>query len=366
MKRSSLIWILTLASWAVLCGLYLLWGRALALELVKGSGPEGLQALAEQLYPRLVVERERLPLHFFAGRTDQILYRASLVLFLLYLGFGLRWGDAFRRKLQAPLQVDISTQSRQWLERLFWGALLFFTWDWAIDLYQYERLAAFYKPVAWLRLMHPVFPAADWLAVVQGIMVVAIGVVAFRRKPQWVYWVITLSYLYLQAFFFSFEKTDHRFAPLTWVLLILALWPWAKLKQAKGLGLIRLALAMQYLAAGLEKLLSAGTDWVAAEALAAFIIQYEQPAGMALLEYGWLLSLLALGNLLFQLGFVSVLWWPRLRWWWISLALCFHTGTWLLLGISDLLNPWVFCLVFFLPWEDRGWRATRDKAATAV
>ena len=366
MKQLRTYW--PLVVFGVLLINYLIWGRALAGSVIAGKAPDWVQTLADAFYHRLSAERNRLDLNYLLRKADQVLLRLGFVMLAgSLLVWSVRRNPAFRRKLHAPVLYELSNKRMVLLQGICMLGLVSFCFTWGTDYEAYEKLSGFYQPVGLLSVLHAEFPTAAILYWCHVLMLAMAVMIAFNLQKKlsgraWLaYLPLFLLYLYLQAFFFSFEKTDHRFAPLFWLLLSLLIWsfrPAGPANNGQWLGVARIALAGQYLLSGLEKVFTSGPQWASAETLRVHILNSQVPAGMAIVEMDWLLSLLAIGTAVLQLGFISQLWWPGSRWLWIGGALAFHLGSWLLLDIGDPLSPWVFGLLFFGPWE--------TKAATRV
>ena len=356
---ARLRWLLPLLLFALVVGVYLLWGRALALAIIEGNGPESLQSLVESLYPRLLAERHRLDAAYLLSKADQVFWRTGFTYLLGLAGLWL-WSsrEAFRRKLTEPFAITLDTRPYFTLLGITMFAIGIYVLPWLGDFATYETIEGFYRPVGLLKVIFGTYPGAntlEWLWYLMGWILMVQWATCWQRVHlRYAHILLFLVFVLLQGVFFSFEKTDHRFAPLFWILLCLAVASLQKpspTHNGQWLTLTRLALAGQYLFSGLEKLFTSGLDWAAPATLRFHLLAGQMPLGLAIADMDWLLVLMATGTLLLQLGFISQLWWPRSRWWWIGTAAAFHIGSWLLLGIGDLFSPWMFALVFFMPWE---------------
>jgi hypothetical protein len=58
--------------------------------------------------------------------------------------------------------------------------------------------------------------------------------------------------------------------------------------------------------------------------------------------------------LLFELGFIVIVFRPAWTWVFLPAGILFHAGTYLLLGVGWYFNGWVATYVFFIPWEKFG------------
>jgi hypothetical protein len=171
--------------------------------------------------------------------------------------------------------------------------------------------------------------------------------------------IAALVFLLMQGWLFSFEKTDHTFSTLTYAALLMPFLLHEYTKAVRDgmmtqagwpLQLIQVCIAMVYLMAGLEKLLIGGLDWISPDSFRSYLYLHQAPAGVWVARSDLLCTVLPLGAMLFQLGFICILFFPRLKLLIILSGIAFHTGTYVLLEVGWYINAWVFVYIFFLDW----------------
>jgi hypothetical protein len=54
--------------------------------------------------------------------------------------------------------------------------------------------------------------------------------------------------------------------------------------------------------------------------------------------------------MLFQLGFITILFFPRLKLMILLSGVAFHIGTYLLLEVGWYINAWILVYIFFIDW----------------
>jgi len=325
--------------------------RELVAEAYDETAPAWFMAVVNGIYPRFGVEKHRFELAFFLRHADQIVVRSGLLLGAV-TGFVLLKSRsvALQTWLVQFWQPQISTLQTQLYRWAVYTCVLFFTYDWFEALSQLHVARAFYKPVPLLRLVALPFPPVWLLAVLCGMLLVGCGCVVFRFREILFSAVVAGLFTLLQGWLYSFEKMDHAFAPLTYTLWLMPLF----LHQARhrqpvwALALIRLVIGMVYLQAGLEKLLTGGLEWLAPETFRAYLYLRPTAMGLWVAQSDGLCLLFPLLALLFQLGFVSVVFVPKLRWVFLPAGILFHAGTYLLMEVGGYVNAWVWPYVLFL------------------
>ena len=80
----------------------------------------------------------------------------------------------------------------------------------------------------------------------------------------------------------------------------------------------------------------------------AYIELHQAPIGLWLLQFEALIAILPFGTLFFQLGFISIVFYPKLRWVFLPMGILFHWGTFALLGVGWWIHPWQVAYLFFL------------------
>jgi hypothetical protein len=346
--------------------LYFFWLKGLARAAYQGHAPVWFVALVEAFYPRFAVEKQRFDLLFFLNKADQVILRLNLVLLLSALVMSLRQQTFMRRLKLRLFNVRKDKRSLQLLLLIFYTGYLSYVSVWYEDLALIARLVPFYKPISVYQLFNIPLPSVEFLHTVFFIMMLSGVLVILHIRPFFASVVNALSFLFLQGYFYCFEKIDHRFATLTIAVMLMPFLVHILLKSrqyrtfnAWPLQLIRFGIAMTYLLAGLEKLFTSGFSWASAETFRTYVFLHQAPLGLQLAESDFLAHLLPFLGILFQIGFICILFFPTYRLWFILSGIAFHIGTVLLLNVGDFMNPWIFMYIFFIDWRWLRHRARR-------
>ncbi len=360
-KGIPLLWLVALIT---LLAVYLIWGRSLAQAAVEGTAPEWFRGLVRIFYPRLAVEKHRFEASFFLRKADQVVLRFALVNLVLLVGLYLyRQKSGFREYLHHFWNRPVPAERIPALRVLFFAFLIFFSYEWYRDLIALHRAVAFYKPLPLLRLLHLDFPAPWLLAVLCGLLLLSCVTALFNLKPVLSSAVAAALFVLLQAFLFSFEKMDHTFALLTYAAMLM---PFLLAEHRKviragktflngwPLWLTGLVTGIVYLQTGLEKLLIGGPEWLSPETFRNYVYLHQAPLGLWAARSAFLSAMLPLLALVFELGFIAIVFRPKLAWVFLPAGVLFHAGTYLLLGVGWYFNGWIATYIFFIPWERMG------------
>jgi hypothetical protein len=326
---------------------YWLWGRGLVVAYLAGSGPGWFVRVAEWLYPRLLVERQRFAADFFIQKADQVALRWLLVVALVGLGYWLgQTQPHLRARLRTWWRAEVDARALARARVGFYLATLWFTWPWWAELRAAAGYADFFRPVWFIAWLGPSFPSQGAIDLGFGLYLVAVAWAALRGRT-WPAAGAAVGFLFAQAYLQSFEKADHGFATWTYGMVLL---PGLLATRPAGypLRLLQVAVAGAYLLAALEKLLVSGGGWVSADGFRAQLRLHPTELGLQIADIEWLCWLLPAAGWLFQLGFWLVLVAPRLRWVFLPSGVLFHTGTYLLLGAGAWVSPWWAMYLFFL------------------
>ncbi len=135
--------------------------------------------------------------------------------------------------------------------------------------------------------------------------------------------------------------------------------------------LVQLFLLQVYFIAGYAKVYRAGFGWVDGANLRRWLLvfgEFDQVSTVSWLtmwvaDQPLLCWIIGVSSLLLDLGLIVVLIWPRLRGWLIALALSFHAGIAVLMGIAFLNIPQ---LLIFADWDRlaRRWALRRAEASS--
>jgi len=343
----------------LLVGYWWEWRHWVALAYEQ-KAPHWFQSLVQTIYPRFGVEKQRFPLDFFLQKADQVMLRFALVGVGTIIFLSLRqFQSSFGKKVRHYWDGSTSRLNVSWHLRGFAGLMLLFTWDWYFYLKNLEQARVFYAPIFPYRLLQLPFPAPHWLLVFCGVFWLANLAMLAKIK---VFWSSTLSvffFILLQGYMYCFHKLDHTYATLTYVALLVpilawyyeksrrqgcsqaAAWPWR---------MMQILIALVYFQAGLEKLLIGGLEWLNPQNFRAYLYMHPTTLGAWLSQSDFWCVVLPLGALVTQLGFISIIFYPRLKWLFIPLGIAFHLSTYLLLGIGWYYSPWMLVYLFLVDW----------------
>jgi hypothetical protein len=209
----------------------------------------------------------------------------------------------------------------------------------------------------WLEAM----PSSDVIAAVQvlGVLASVAAVVSRRsRLPLLVAWG---ALVFVDGLLAARGKIMHNdlLALLAVVPILMApsiAGPSDRKPDARFGWPVRAALvvvAFAYFFSGLAKLISSGPGWVFSDNLQnilyAATLTDRPPTDVVaafVAERALLAQLVAAGTLVVEIGFITVLWLPRLRPWFAAAAVGLHTGVWLTLGLDYW--SWVVTVVLVL------------------
>jgi hypothetical protein len=265
----------------------------------------------------------------------------------------------FHQQVQSFWTLQVSVRQVHWVKVLFYLVMLFFTYDWFYYINLVRPAAVFYKPLLLFSIFGIGFPSVTLTGVLFCILILSYTAILVDIKPVLSAVVATVLFLLFQGWLFSFEKIDHAYSTLTYAALVMPFLVHehekaAKLRQQTQAGwplqLICVCIAMVYFMAGLEKLLIAGIDWVNPESFRSYLYLHQAPAGLWVARSDVLCTIFPLFALLFQLGFVFILFCPRLKALILLSGIAFHIGTYLLLEIGWYINAWIMVYIFFIDW----------------
>lgn len=232
-----------------------------------------------------------------------------------------------------------------------------------------ETASYLYRPGALLPFL-PALPEEVWL-VVRGIVLGAalcflLGVglrlvlpllaasffvlnyyVSRFADAQWSYNVHLNLFLVLLCF----TRTDQRYALQKNAL---AYTPKEEEKGSLVLSVMQLYVAVLYFQTGLSKLLQGGVRWFThGETIYTSAILLGGPRGAFFASYPWLSVLSGVFTGIFELGFLLAYLVGLNRRWLCVMAILFHTGTFLVLGISFWHLWLLYPALFWLDVKDR-------------
>jgi len=343
---------------------YFYYGRIFIPYLYEGKieiVPNWFSNVVSFLYPRFEVERNRHDLLFFLQKADQLILRFSLVsIFSILFIFLLRQGSALANQWNDFFSTKIDIRITHAFRVVFFAAMLSFTKDWFTYLNEYANIVTFYRPILLFKLFHLPFPNPTIIMVIFGFYWILGVLTILNIRPIFCSVCVLALFFLIQGYLYSFEKVSHAYATFGYgsMLILFLIYEQqksirkgSKLQDAWALQLIKVVIVLVYLMSGLEKLLISQGTWLYADTFEGYIYAYQTPIGMWVVEQDWLVFLLPKLAILFQLGFISVLFYPRLAGLFILAGISFHSGTVLLLGVGAFVNPWVFMYLFLIDWQ---------------
>jgi len=116
------------------------------------------------------------------------------------------------------------------------------------------------------------------------------------------------------------------------------------------LRLVQLTLAIGYGFAGCTKLAIAGLEWANGYTLMGILIRYNNDWSAFAVQNVAVSRFLSIGTLVVQGTFPLILFFPRLRWFYLPSALGFHLVAWKTMDTGPYFTMWLF-LIVFLPLE---------------
>lgn len=319
------------------------------------------QEIVYRLYPRLTVESQRFSVDFFLSKADQVLGRfLAIGLIILFIRILLLKVKTIRVAFNNFWTSNISSFQILFLVRIYCVALIGFTWDWSYLFYQLHQVKVFYQPTFLLKILHLPFPALSILWFFYGLMLLASILVILQKKPVLFSIISILLFIILQGYLISFYKLDHTYSTFIYAGLLIPFLQFEYSNAGKNqesqitnwvLVLIQLGIASAYFFSGLEKILIAGIQWFNPENMRYHFQVHPTNLGLYLSQSDAFCMNLAVLTILFQLGFISIILFKKLRWIFLPAGIIFHMGTYVLLNIGWYWSPWIFVYVFFINWD---------------
>lgn len=310
--------------------------------LYYGNSDAWFQEFIYKLYPQFEVEKHRFDLPFFLEKSLQVILRFDLFsfLFLSSLFF-------IKHKISFFEQEKNITNEKYW--RIgFYTFVLIVSYDWFESLVLLENIRSFFNPISFLKLFSEM-PSLYTNLSIYILMVLSALACIFNIKSQFFSWICIGCFMFIHALFCSFEKMNHVFTTFIYVGLLFPLSFYSK--TSWNIQLLRIAIVLTYFFAGTEKLLVSHFSWINPITFKAYLSLHQAPLGMWVADSTFLCTILPIGALFFQLTFCSILFFPKLRKWYILGGFIFHWGTTLLFGISWFINPWLMPYLFFIDIE---------------
>lgn len=225
-----------------------------------------------------------------------------------------------------------------------------------------------YQPLYVLELLGIQSPSSVVAYAVVGILSASIflAVVGFRTRIFLA--LSTILSLYLYAIMYSFGQGHHDKVGLAFALLVLPLSPAgcrlsidrlmgrvcdATQRQFAGWAIqfVQVCMALGYSAAGITKVVKAGSSWMNGYSLqATFLGGGAMFSDLAANSHAFAIAM-SLGVVLLQITFPLCLFVRRLCWIYIPSIVAFHFGNWLIVGTGNQIGMWCVVLAAFIPLD---------------
>ncbi len=336
--------------------LHYLYLRSSVVDAYNGQPTPFINFILNTLYPRFYVEKERFDLAFFLYKSDQLIYRFSIVYyFLLGLLFLYKEKINVREKINVFLHTKTTSKNITVLRFLFFSYFLYLSYELIDELIDKQSLRLFYKPISFLSIAHIPFPDTITILIIGGILFILSLLIMTNKRVVLCTVASLLLFILLQSWTFSFEKLDHGYVTFTYAFMLL---PFLFDEQRKNkdefnswsLQLIKISVAIVYFLSGLEKIITSQLSWLKPDNLKTYLSFHETALSKLVIQSDLLCIILNIGSLGIQLSFILILFLPKYKWLWIAGGIVFHTGTLILMKIGIILNPWIFVYVFFFDW----------------
>jgi hypothetical protein len=330
--------------------------RSSIVSAYAGEPDPFIKFIVDLLYPRFNIEKERFDLTFFLDKSDQVIYRFSIVYYLLFILFYFyKTNNIVAKKINDFFYTETNSKNIAVLRIIFFSYFFYFSYEIIDELIAKQSLSLFYKPVYLLSLFHIPFPSYYALLVVGVIWYFLNLLLVLNVRVIFCSVLSLIIFLLVQCWSFSFEKVDHGYATITYVFLLI---PFLFDEERKNvplfnswsLQLIRISIALVYFMSGLEKIIVSQFSWVKADSLKFYLSFHETKLSSLIIQNNFLCTVLSSGALMFQLSFILILFFPRWKWVWIIGGVLFHTSTLILMNIGILFNPWILVYIFFFDW----------------
>jgi hypothetical protein len=285
-------------------------------------------------YPGLAIRLTAGDLQAIFERVDTFPWRIWIFLILSFSA--IHWLPRFIRRNQIPIEREAANT----LLVAWFTVQTFYVFDLWIDLQLRSEYAVLYSPLPVWKWVLPYFPSHLSLHAI--FLIYILGLLA-TAKQGWNTTGLTVSwamFLLLQVLQMGFGKIEHTYISFTlsgiWLIVF------QRKKEAHFLMLAQLTVALCYFFAGAEKLLITSGHWWANGALSDYSTQLSGNDFPA-----WTERLMLIWVMLFQLSapFFVLGGYGRIFAW---QAICFHLGTYLLMGVGGLVSPWLAALLIFI------------------
>jgi hypothetical protein len=354
-KYYSILAVVTLV--AMIHYTYFFFLKPLIMLEYEGLAPTWFHNVTHLLYPRFDIEKSRFNLAFFLSKTDQIVWRGTVIASMATgLFFAFKEYSGLRNYLRVSfLDYKVSTKGTAILIKVFYIIFLFLGAEIILALWDNLIMSEFYKPIPILKLLP--FPSRTAFIIISALFVGSCVFLITGIKPLFNACLSIIVFLYLVGLVFSFEKTDHGYATFTYAALLMPLLIYANKAASKNkeekqngwaLKMMYLLIGIAYLQSGLEKILISHWEWVRPETFKSYLLLHETSFGMWVFHQDVLTTILPFAALCFQLGFISTFFIDKAKWFFIPAGILFHIGTYHLFDAGGYYSPWILVYVVFV------------------
>ena len=332
------------------------WVKLMAIE----QAPEFFVHWVELIYPRYLTEKHRFDPVFFIQKADQVIYRLTFVLFSVILFIYLYFFNSTFQQRVVNFWDKKTTLKNINILRICYSIISFYlVFDWIQIIHKIHVIKAFYQPVFLLKILGLPFPPLFILQICYGLLFICLVLIFFNYKPVWASSIFAFLFIFIQGYFFSFHKLDHTYATYNFgvILMPFLLYQVFISKQKRldsspawPLIIIQLGVSLAYFMAGIEKVLVSGLYWFSPETLLFYLKQHDSLLYPFLNHYPWLVSLLSILVVVFEIGFILIVFFPRSKFFFIVCGILFHWSTYTFLGVGGMLSPWILSYIFLIDW----------------
>lgn len=256
--------------------------------------------------------------------------------------------------------------------------LLISSWPVGGEFARLHQNVLIYKPLSVVRLFTLPF-GRQWMPPVWGLHMIfwftavagCLCLIGLFTKPSLI--VFAWGSVVMQAFQYSFGHFHHPEAIMMFALIALSLSPcgavWSidSLRKAGGcfgevertspfagwpIIFVQWMFVLIYASAAYSKLRH-GLVWLNGYTLQYYLAQdalrWDRPAGMWLAEHHFLVLFFSWMTVLFEATFVSVMIFPKLRWFFVPVGLCFHAAIYFLQAAPFFQLMALYSV--FVPWS---------------
>ena len=326
------------------------------VNLLSGKRSDWSTSIIKWVYPRLQVEKHRFSTAFFLTKTTMVFYRATTV----FTCFGiLSWliinNNWMITKWNSFWNQETTIYNVNQLNKLYIIFTLYFTRDLYWDITNLQEAATlFYKPAFILKVFDLGFPSLALASVLLFIFYTALVLAFHNKSRKWSFTLAICLFVYFEGLLMGFEKVNHGFSSFLYVGFGLVLCNFVcdlskRITEKWPILLTQLWISLCYFLAALEKLTSSGFTWF-------FSIESIRNH----LKYDFICFFILFLTILIQFGFIGILLNKKFLIPILLLGVSFHWGTTILLGINQLINPWIAAYIIFIDWEKLAFFTKKD------